>query len=80
MASPAFTGFTAPTLGFLDDVYERSHGRLRPASRRAVDNFLACGILDHGIARCRAEFLLACCKTRLLCPSCHAKRLEIWSD
>ena len=69
-----------------DEKYQRSHGRLRPACRRAVDKFLACGILDHGFARvrcgrCRAEFLLAfSCKTRLLCPSCHAKRLEIWSD
>jgi transposase-like zinc-binding protein/putative transposase len=47
---------------------------------------LGCGILDQGFARvrcdrCHTEFLVAfSCKTRLLCPSCHAKRLEIWSD
>ena len=30
---------------------------------------------------CDAEFLVAfSCKTRYLCPSCHAKRLEIWAD
>lgn len=50
-----------------------------------VEKFLACGILTHGFARvrcgaCRHEFLLAfSCKCRYFCPSCHAKRLALWS-
>jgi hypothetical protein len=51
-----------------------------------VEKFLDCGLPERGFARmhcerCKAEFLVAfSCKARILCPSCHAKRLEIWSD
>jgi hypothetical protein len=51
-----------------------------------VYRFLECGILEYGFARvvcgnCRAEFLTAfSCKTRMLCPSCQAKRLTLWSQ
>jgi hypothetical protein len=44
-----------------------------------------CGVLDHGLARvrcgaCTHEYLLAfSCKTRYFCPSCHAKRLGLWT-
>ena len=47
--------------------------------------FLACGILEHGFARvccdpCEHEYLLAfSCKARYFCPSCHAKRLALWT-
>lgn len=69
-----------------EEQFQPRYGRLRRAAQRAVEKFLACGILDHCFARvrcdrCRAEFLVAfSCRVRLLCPSCHAKRLEIWSD
>jgi hypothetical protein len=69
-----------------EDEFQHRYGRLRRAARRAVERFLDCGVLESGFARvrcerCHAEFLVAfSCKVRILCPSCHAKRLEIWSD
>ena len=69
-----------------EEQFQKQYGRLRHASRRAVEKFLACGDLECGFARvrcdqCRAEFLVAfSCKARYLCPSCHAKRLAIWSE
>jgi hypothetical protein len=69
-----------------EEEFQASCGRLRSAAQRAVEKFLDCGLLERGFARvrcdrCRAEFLVAfSCKARILCPSCHAKRLEIWSD
>ena len=69
-----------------EEEFQPRYGRLRHAARRAVEKFLDCGLLERGFARvrcdrCRAEFLVApSCKARFLCPSCHAKRLEIWSD
>jgi hypothetical protein len=68
-----------------EEEYERQYGPLRSVVKRAVSRFLECGILEYGFARvvcgnCRAEFLAAfSCKTRLLCPSCQAKRLTLWS-
>ncbi|MFN8717084.1 MAG: transposase zinc-binding domain-containing protein [Gemmatimonas sp.] len=53
---------------------------------QVADTFLACGVLDHGFARirceaCTHEYLLAfSCKCRYFCPSCHAKRLAIWTQ
>ena len=44
------------------------------------------GILEHGFARircsdCAHEYLLAfSCKCRYFCPSCHAKRLALWTQ
>ena len=48
--------------------------------------FLACEVLQHGVARIRCddrthEYLLAfACKCRYFCPSCHATRLAIWTQ
>ena len=57
---------------------------------QVADKFLACGILEHGFARircdaCAHEYLLAfsckfSCKCRYFCPSCHAKRLAVWTQ
>jgi hypothetical protein len=53
---------------------------------QVADTFLECGVLDHGFARircdaCTHEYLLAfSCKCRDCCPSCHAKRLAIWTQ
>jgi hypothetical protein len=69
-----------------EERFQSRYGRLRHAARRAVEKFLDCGILEQGFARvrcdrCKAEFLVAfSCKARILCPSCHAKKLEIWAD
>ena len=52
---------------------------------KVADKFLACGVLEHGFARvrcdaCAHEYLLAfSCKARYFCPSCHAKRLALWT-
>ena len=70
-------------LSVYEDEFERDYGPLRSVVKRAVYRFLVCGILEYGFARvvcgnCRAEFLVAfSCKTRLLCPSCQAKRLTL---
>jgi phage-related protein len=51
-----------------------------------ADKFLTCGVLEHGFIRirregCAHESLLAfSCKCRYCCPSCHAKRLAIWTQ
>jgi hypothetical protein len=68
-----------------DERFARRWGYWRPVVAEVVEKFLACGILTHGFARvrcgaCRHEFLLAfSCKCRYFCPSCHAKRLALWS-
>ena len=68
-----------------DERFARRWGYWRPVVGEVVEKFLACGILKHGFARvrcgaCRHEFLLAfSCKCRYFCPSCHAKRLALWS-
>ena len=63
--------------------------RVRPVAphrRGMAEKYLACGVLDHGFARircdtCAHEYLLAfSCKCRYFCPSCHAKRLAIWTQ
>jgi len=69
-----------------EEQYERQYGPLRTVVRKAVEKYLECGILENGFARvvcknCKAEFLVGLsCKVRMLCPSCHAKRLTIWSE
>ena len=69
-----------------EERYRNRYGPLRSEiTRRTVYKYLDCGILEHGFARvtcpqCKAEFLIAfSCKTRF-CPSCHAKKLTLWSD
>lgn len=69
-----------------DDRFAREYGPWRPIVARVAEKFLACGVLDHGFARircddCAHEYLLAfSCKCRYFCPSCHAKRLAIWTQ
>ena len=72
--------------GDLEEKFERTYGPLRPVVGNAVEKYLECGILENGFARvvsgkCKAEFLVGySCKIRMLCPSCHAKRLTVWSE
>jgi hypothetical protein len=69
-----------------DDRFGREYGPWRPVVAQVADKFLACGVLEHGFARircdaCTHEYLLAfSCKCRYFCPSCHAKRLAIWTQ
>ena len=68
-----------------DERFAPTHGHWRGVIPKVVDQFLACGLLEHGFARircdaCAHEYLLAfSCKSRYFCPSCHAKRLARWS-
>ncbi len=69
-----------------DERFAREYGPWRPVVAQVADKFLACGVIDHGFARircdaCTHEYLLAfSCKCRYFCPSCHAKRLAIWTQ
>jgi len=69
-----------------DERFAREYGPWRPVVAQVADKFLACGVLDHGFARIRCEacthaYLLAfSCTCRDCCPSCHAKRLAIWTQ
>ena len=69
-----------------DERFAREYGPWRPVVAQVADKFLACGVLDHGFARircdaCTHEYLLAfSCTCRYFCPSCHAKRLAIWTQ
>ena len=68
-----------------DERFAATCGDWRAVIPKVVDQFLACGLLEHGFARircdaCAHEYLLAfSCKCRYFCPSCHAKRLARWS-
>ena len=68
-----------------DERFAPTHGHWRGVIPKVVDQFLACGVLEHGFARircdaCAHEYLHAfSCKARYFCPSCHAKRLARWS-
>ena len=66
--------------------FAREYGPWRTVVAQVAEEFLACGVLEHGFARircdaCAHEYLLAfSCKCRYFCPSCHAKRLAIWTQ
>ncbi len=68
-----------------DERFAPTYGTWRAVVGEVADKFLACGILEHGFARvrcdaCAHEYLLAfSCKARYFCPSCHAKRLALWT-
>ena len=70
-----------------DERFASTYGDWRPVVREVAEKFLACGILAHGFARvrceavgCGHEYLVAfSCKARYFCPSCHAKRLALWT-
>lgn len=60
---------------------ERSGGHLPQFVRQEFDEYLKCGLLEHGFLRvkcdgCRHEHLVAfSCKRRGFCPSCGARRM-----
>jgi hypothetical protein len=74
----------ASSLGPLRErlAYESPYGRGLPRYiERELEEYLRCGLLEHGFARvvcraCRAEHLVAfSCKRRGLCSSCNARRM-----
>ncbi len=68
-----------------DERFAATYGPWRRVVPEVAGKFLACDILEHGFARvrcdaCAHEYLLAfSCKCRYFCPSCHAKRLALWT-
>jgi ribosomal protein S27E len=60
---------------------ERAGGHLPQFVRQEFEDYLKCGLLEHGFLRvkydgCRHEHLVACsCKRRGFCPSCGARRM-----
>lgn len=63
-----------------EERFQGTYGVLRNEVLKTFDEYLNCGILEHGAARvycdtCRYSFLVAfSCKKRGICPSCAAKR------
>ena len=66
--------------------YETKAGPLRAIVNEVIEKYLDCGLLHNGFCRvyckdCKHEFLVAySCKSRYFCPSCHQKRVLLWSD
>lgn len=60
---------------------EQSGGHLPEFIRQEFEDYLKCGLLEHGFLRvkcdgCRHEHLVAfSCKRRGFCPSCGARRM-----
>ncbi|MDT8321244.1 MAG: transposase [Xanthomonadales bacterium] len=60
---------------------ETTGGQLPQFVRREFEDYLKCGLLEHGFLRvkcdgCRHEYLVAfSCKRRGFCPSCGARRM-----
>ncbi|KKM69790.1 hypothetical protein LCGC14_1447260 [marine sediment metagenome] len=72
-----------------DDHYAKQYGKYRIIRiKEAVEKFLECGDYSKGIARikctnhnCDHEYFRPfSCKTWYLCPSCHQKRILLFSE
>jgi len=69
-----------------EERFEGTHGALRSEVLTGFDDYLNCGIMEHGAARvycdaCKHTFLVAfSCKVRGLCPSCSAKRAVMFAE
>jgi hypothetical protein len=63
-----------------EDRFQPTYGVLRDEVLETFDEYLNCGLLQHGAARvycdtCKHSLLVAfSCKKRGVCPSCNAKR------
>ena len=66
--------------------FQKQYGAFRDEVRDALHAYLDCGVLAHGCskARCTAcqhtELIAFSCKARGICPSCAAKRAELFSE
>ena len=69
-----------------DERFAGRYGSWRAEIERSLFAFLDCGVEERGFARvrcaaCRREFRVALsCKTRVFCPSCHARRAVLWAE
>lgn len=72
-------------LAVYEERYQPRYGFLRSIIPEVVNKFLDCGDLERGFARvrcdhCKHEYLLAfSCKGRWFCPSCHQKKVQLFS-
>ncbi len=66
--------------------FEREYGYFRPIVKEVVERYLDCGNPKSGFARIRCSdcteerLVMFSCRTRGICPSCHAKRIEEWGE
>ena len=66
--------------------YESQSGFYRPVWDETLSRFFECGDPRFGMVRfecehcCQSLYVPFSCKTRLFCPSCHQKKLELWLD
>ena len=69
-----------------EDRFQSEFGVLRDEVLSVLDEYLNCGLLEHGAARvycdtCKHSLLVAfSCKKRGVCPSCSAKRAVIFAE
>ena len=67
-----------------DQQFYATHGPLQNRAKTTLKEYLRCGILRYGFAKitctqCQHKMLIAfSCQKRGVCPSCCAKRIEIW--
>lgn len=69
-----------------EERFQSEYGVLRDEVLSVLDEYLNCGLLEHGAARvycdtCKHSLLVAfSCKKRGVCPSCSAKRAVIFAE
>lgn len=69
-----------------EEQFQSEYGTLRDEVLAVLDEYLNCGLLEHGAARvycdfCKHSLLVAfSCKKRGVCPSCAAKRAVIFAE
>jgi hypothetical protein len=69
-----------------EERFQSEFGVLRDEVLSVLDEYLNCGLLEHGAARvycdtCKYSLLVAfSCKKRGVCPSCSAKRAVIFAE
>lgn len=79
-------GHLGEFLGAYEERYRPEYGFLRPVIPDVVNRFLSCGDLTFGFARIRCEdcgttrLLAFSCKGRYFCPSCHAKKVQLFGE
>ena len=69
-----------------EERFQSKYGVLRDEVLSVLDEYLNCGLLEHGAARvycdtCKHSLLVAfSCKKRGVCPSCSAKRAVMFAE
>ena len=66
--------------------YQSEFGFWRPVIRESVEEYLKCGVPEHGFAKARCAscghsiLISFSCKKRCVCPSCHQKRVLTFAE